>query len=422
LPFHVLACNHICVILRECSSNKLEWRVPESHGDIVDFAPAPISSSVDQAIFFADVALGGTGPRVAIKDCINIAGYPTRAGCAALNDAEPATRHAAIVERLINAGCNIVGKTTMHELAFGVTGINHWSGTPINPSFPNLIPGGSSSGSAVAVASGLVDFAVGTDTGGSIRMPAACCGIYGLKPTFGRLPRSGLLPRQSTLDCVGPLAEDAAGLIAAMAALDPQQSPVHDVATVRLAWLNNEADRAVEQVVGDTIERVFGPVPSVSLDDFAAAHHAGLTIIGHETANAFAALVATGRVGADVAGRIAAGAAITEDAVEAARNTGRRFADALDALFTHYDVLALPTLPALPPTLAEAQDASRIVPMTSLCRPFNVSGHPALAMPVGTISGRPVSLQLVARRGEDELLLAIAAHIECSLSTETHNS
>lgn len=93
----------------------------------------------------------------------------------------------------------------MHELAFGITGINHAFGTPINPKYPELIPGGSSSGSAAAVAAKQADFTLGTDTGGSIRMPAACCGVFGLKPTFGRVSRKGVYPPSSSLDCVGPL-------------------------------------------------------------------------------------------------------------------------------------------------------------------------------------------------------------------------
>ena len=124
-------------------------------------------------------------PTIAIKDSINIAGYPTTAASRALADAPPATRHAQVVQRLLDAGWRITGKTNMHELAFGMTGINDFSGTPPNPQDPARIPGGSSSGSASAVGDGLVDAALGTDTGGSVRGPAACCGVIGLKPTFG---------------------------------------------------------------------------------------------------------------------------------------------------------------------------------------------------------------------------------------------
>ena len=111
-----------------------------------------------------------------------------------------------MVKNILKADCEIIGKTNLHELAFGITGINHAFGTPINPKYPELIPGGSSSGSAAAVAAKQADFTLGTDTGGSIRMPAACCGVYGLKPTFGRVSRKGVYPPSSSLDCVGPFA------------------------------------------------------------------------------------------------------------------------------------------------------------------------------------------------------------------------
>lgn len=146
---------------------------------------------------------GGDGPRVAVKDVIDIAGTPTRAGSRALADRPAAATHARAVQHLLDAGCRIVGKANMHELAFGMTGVNDWTGTPVNPRYPNLVPGGSSSGSATAVAAGLWDWALGTDTGSSIRAPAACCGVVGLKPTFGRLSRHGLTPENSSLDCVG---------------------------------------------------------------------------------------------------------------------------------------------------------------------------------------------------------------------------
>src|ERR1019366_8897632 len=152
--------------------------------------PQAIPQADDYAAFVLRLELGGEGPRVAVKDSIDIAGYPTRAGSAAFAAAAPALHHAAVVQALLDRGCRIVGKTNMHELAYGVTGINRWSGTPRNPRYPDRIPGGSSSGSAVAVAAGAVaaaapsdpphvgppvDFALGTDTGGSIRIPAACC-------------------------------------------------------------------------------------------------------------------------------------------------------------------------------------------------------------------------------------------------------
>jgi amidase len=133
-------------------------------------------------------------PSISIKDSIDIAGYSTTAASRALADAPPASQHAEVVQRLLDADWRITGKTNMHELAFGMTGINDLYGTPPNPQDVTRIPGGSSSGSASAVGQHLVDAALGTDTGGSIRGPAACCGVIGLKPTFGRVSRNGVAP------------------------------------------------------------------------------------------------------------------------------------------------------------------------------------------------------------------------------------
>ncbi len=138
--------------------------------------------------------------------------------------------HADVVANLLSAGCRIVGKTKMHELAYGMTGINAFEGTPINPRYPDRIPGGSSSGSAAAVAAGLVDFAIGTDTGGSIRQPAICCGVIGFKPTFGRVSRKGALPAQSSLDCIGPFARNLSMIERAMSAIDPTFQPRASIA------------------------------------------------------------------------------------------------------------------------------------------------------------------------------------------------
>src|SRR6266700_6590597 len=134
--------------------------------------PQAIPEADDYAAFVLRMELGGDGPRVGVKDSIDIAGYPTRAGSAAMASAPPALRHAAVVQALLDRGCRIVGKTNMHELAYGVTGINRWSGTPRNPRYPDRIPGGSSSGSAVAVAAGAVAGAVGAVPGGAIAAAA----------------------------------------------------------------------------------------------------------------------------------------------------------------------------------------------------------------------------------------------------------
>ena len=146
------------------------------------------------------------GPRLAVKDCIDMAGLPTTAGCPVVAEmAEPAHTDAAVVASAREGGARIVGKTSLTELCWSASGINHWAGTPVNPRDPRRLPGGSSSGSAVAVAMAEADVAFGTDTGGSVRVPAACCGMAGLKTTYGRVPVKGVYPLAPSLDTVGPL-------------------------------------------------------------------------------------------------------------------------------------------------------------------------------------------------------------------------
>src|SRR5438309_8114762 len=172
---------------------------------------------------FAD---SGSGMPVAVKDLIDMAGVITTAGCRALADhGAPAERDAPLLREIRRREAAsevwIVGKTNLHELAYGTTGANPWWGTSTNPRYPALYPGGSSSGSATAVAAGEAVVALGSDTGGSVRIPAACCGIAGLKTTWGRVPLTGVWPLAPSLDTVGPLARDVRGLVAGMTLLEP---------------------------------------------------------------------------------------------------------------------------------------------------------------------------------------------------------
>lgn len=357
-------------------------------------------------------------PTVAIKDTIDVAGYPTRAGSRALADAAPAGDHAEVVTRLLDAGWRIVGKTTMHELAFGTTGINHWAGTPTNPLFPAFVPGGSSSGSAAAVAAGLADAALGTDTGGSVRIPAACCGVFGLKPSFGRVSRRGVLPGQTTLDCVGPFAATMERLVACMAAIDPSFGPLPDPSTLSIGLVAVEADPRFAAAVRRAVKACGLPLRDVRLSGMAAAYDAGLSVINAETWAACGSLVAGGLanslVGPDVAQRLLAASRTTADALEKAEAVRASFTAEVDALLETTPILAMPTMAGPPPLVADAADTSRLVGMTSLVRPFNLSGHPAIAIPLPPIDGAPASLQLVAAKGADERLCAVATLLAAS--------
>ena len=165
-----------------------------------------------------------------------MAGEPTTAGCRAVSTrAGPASVDAACLTGARAAGARIVGRTNLHELALGVTGVNPWYGTPVNPLDPSRVPGGSSSGSAVAVATGEADVAYGSDTGGSVRIPAACCGTTGLKTTWGRIPLGGVRPLAPSLDTVGPMARDVAGLVTGWSCSSPG-SACHPVGPTVWWW------------------------------------------------------------------------------------------------------------------------------------------------------------------------------------------
>ncbi|MFC6668758.1 amidase [Marinobacterium aestuariivivens] len=372
-------------------------------------------------VFVERCALGPEqGMRVAIKDSIDVAGMATRMGSAAFDNAAPAARHADVVERLLDAGCRIVGKTVLHEFAFGVSGINPACGTPRNHRYPNRIPGGSSSGSAVAVAAGEADIALGTDTGGSVRQPAACCGVYGFKPSFGRVSRHGVWPSATSLDCVGVFASTLELLERATAIVDPRFEAQAFDGELRIGLVAVEADAAIAGAVRDYVTASGCSAGEVELQLLDAAFEAGLAIINAETWNAFGACLETGRVGADVAERLKRAAETSPQAVADAERVRQAFGEQLDALLERFSVLALPTLPSFPLMLDEALAGKTDLRSTALVRPFNLSGHPALSIPLD-IDGRPAGLQLVARRGDDARLLAAARELERLVAINDNN-
>lgn len=348
------------------------------------------------------------GLRFAVKDCIDIAGAVTASGSAALVDQAPARKNAQVIDDLLAAGGRIVGKAKMHELAFGMTGINAAFGTPLNPRWPDRIPGGSSSGSAAAVASGICEAALGTDTGGSVRQPAICCGLYGMKPTFARISRNGCHPEHSSLDCVGVLARSPAALTSAMATIDPGFVPERLTHAPRIARVRADD---LEPVVGETL--VYGLMEGLpeagylSLPGMTGAFDAAMTVIGAETHAACRDLLDDPRLGEDVRARIAAAGAITAEEVASAEDVRTRFTAEVDAALSSADVLITPALPSIPPTLAEAGDPARVLHLTRFLRPFNLSGHPAIVLPVA--GDLPLGLQIIGRKGEDARLCAVAA-------------
>ncbi len=303
------------------------------------------------------LADAGPGLRVAVKDLIDVAGVPTTAGSATLaRAAEPAPHDAACLAGLRAGGAVIVGKANLHELAFGGTGVNPWFGTPVNPLDPARIPGGSSSGSAVALAEGEVDVALGTDTAGSIRTPSACCGTVGLKTTSGRVPLAGVRPLAPSLDVAGPMARDVRGVVAGMALLEPGFDAAREAAPsigrVRLPGVDPLIDAAVDRLLAacelDVVD--------VVLPGWQAATDAGRTVLLAEgwRSNGQLYLADPTGVGADLAERFEAGRRIGPDVLAAAQAARAPWREQLAGAFARTPVLAWPTLPALPTRLDEA--------------------------------------------------------------------
>jgi amidase len=353
---------------------------------------------------------GGDGPSVVIKDSIDVAGYATGMGSRAFANARIASEDAACVAALVTAGFSLVGKSVLHELALGATGINQWQGTPFNSRYPDYIPGGSSSGSATLVGAGLVDVGVGTDTGGSVRVPAACCGVIGLKTTFGLIDHTGVYPADSTLDCIGFFAREAALIEQSVLACAPDAPPPRGaIRTVGLLSLAGDED------VKAALAR-FGAAHGcatipVQLEEIETAFDAGFTILAAEAWAGAGHLTGKGLLNADLEARMGAAAAITAEHLNAAERERTRFRDAVDRLLTQVDVIALPTLAEAPPTLQQGALATSGVPLTRYVRPFNLSGHPAIAIPLHRADNTPSSLQLVGRYGDDRTLCHLAQAI-----------
>jgi amidase len=361
----------------------------------------------------------GTGPRVAVKDLIDMAGLPTTAGSRPVADAAvPAERDAACIAGLraaIDAGqARFVGKTNLHELAYGITGINEAFGTPVNPLDPLRMPGGSSSGSGAAVAAGEADIAYGTDTGGSIRIPAACCGITGLKTTWGRIPLDGVWPLASGLDTVGPMARDVAGVAAGMALLEPGFS-VASTSPQTVGVIALEADPLITAAIDDALRTAEFDVVPVAIPDLDEVILASLIVLNAQAWQAGKELftAAADQIGDDVRGRLSQASTITPAQVSAAEAVIGRWRQTLDGLWHRVDALAAPSLLGFPPLLDEAHILWKLRALTS---PVNAAGVPALALPV-PVAGRdagpiPASVQLIGPRDSEERLLAAGARLE----------
>jgi amidase len=364
--------------------------------------------------FITRYETSGSGVRLAVKDLIDMEGEPTTAGCRAVADrAVPAPRDAACMAGARAAGARIVGRTNLHELALGVTGINPWYGTPVNPLDPTRVPGGSSSGSAVAVAVGDADVAYGSDTGGSVRIPAACCGTAGLKTTWGRIPLDDVWPLSPSFDTVGPMARDVAGLVVGMELLEPSFR-VAEMTGATVGRLRPPTDPLIDSAVDRALRLAEWPVLELDVPDWdQATGDAGLLLMveAWESNQALVARDPEG-IGTLVRERLAMGASFDAATVAKAWNGQRAWQRALAALFERVDFLVTPTLTIFPPALDDGNDL-----LVARCTiPVNLAGVPALALPIPTGGPLPASIQVIGPAQSEEQLLAAGAWLELAVA------
>lgn len=420
----------------------------DEHGSLLSVYRNPSSSERSGLL---------SGVRIGIKDNVAVRGLPMTCGSDTVSFVP--SYDAAVVERLRNAGATIVGKTNMDAFGFGPSGEFSEQKPVRNPVLPDRVPGGSSSGSGAAVAAGFLDVGIGTDTGGSVRIPAACCGVVGVKPTHGLVPRHGLVGFAPSLDTIGPLARDvstAATGLEAMAGHD-----VRDPSSIRapresLTELRTDIQKPLEigiatpfferstEAVSAAIESALDgiedhPSITVSMLDFdlgrieEAYYLTGATefawllrqdgiVRGQGTGyeeqwrHAFVKVIKNGTLSSHVAERVLPSIYLDEKrrgkAYTAARRETIAFVERLDNCFDNVDLLLMPTIRSLPPKPGRINASERLNDLLGNTAPFNLSGMPAVSLPVAVYDGVPVSAQVVAPRFADNVALTGAHLIE----------
>jgi aspartyl-tRNA(Asn)/glutamyl-tRNA(Gln) amidotransferase subunit A len=371
------------------------------------------------------------GVPISIKDLFDVRGVPTTAA-SRVRDGHVASRDATSIAHLRQAGAVFVGKTNLHEFAFGTTNEDSAFGPARNPHDPSRSPGGSSGGSGASVAAGMALATIGTDTGGSIRIPAAACGIVGLKPSFGDVSTDGVVPLSRTLDHVGPLTQTVAdaslvyhALLGDAHAMLPAPLPLH---SVRLAIARRYFLEVLDDDVRARFDEAVGRLgdAGVHIDEIDIHHAADIAVVYlHIVLADAAAYHATTletmpeRYTPNVRIRLEMGRyVLAEDYVRAlaGREVLRR---EIDAALAQHDAVILPTLPIPAPPIGAATvavgsktEAVRNV-MLRLTQPFNVTGHPAISIPTGqTSAGLPCAVQLVGCRMQTDALLKVALACE----------
>ena len=382
----------------------------------VDYPDVPVANALDGPL---------AGLTFAVKDIFDVAGYPT--GCGnpekrAESTAQPPTVHAPAVARLLDAGARFVGKTHTAELAFSLDGINVHYGTPTNPAAPGRVPGGSSSGSASAVAAGLVDIALGSDTGGSVRGPASFCGIIGLRPTHGRVDIGGAMPLAPSLDTVGWFTRDIATYERVGAVL---LGPEADGPALRRMVVADDiwallAGQEEAEALRPALERVRSHCDAaenvvLAPDGLSAWQQAFRHTQGFEAWQAHGAWIEARqpKLMEAVRGRFAAARKVTTAEYEAARPVRAAVRDRLAGLVGDDGVIAIPTFPTIAPRVdaADAElEAFRARALSMLCS-AGLAGFPQISLPMATVSGCPLGLSLIGPPGRDRALIALAGAV-----------
>lgn len=363
----------------------------------------------------------------AAKDIFDVAGHVTGGGNPDWERTHgPAEQTAPTVQALLDAGATLVGKTHTDELTRGIMGTNPHYGTPVNPAAPGRVPGGSSSGSASAVAGGVVDFALGSDTGGSVRMPASFCGLYGLRPTHGRISLDGVLPQAASFDTVGWFTRDAetferVGRVLLQSTGEPAQpsrlviaDDLFDVVDEDVRQALRPAVDAIAGMVGDqTTERV---APD-GIDEW-MAHQRNLQMREAWDTQRDWIEQTNPRVAFEVAIRYLNGMSVSDDQLAASNAVRRVVRSRMNDLLADDAIMCMPTspAPAPPPDMPVPERVELGYRIASLTCIGGMSGCPQLNLPLANVDGLPVGLSLMGARGSDETLMRFAVDVEESWS------
>ena len=362
------------------------------------------------------------GLTAAIKDMYDVAGYVTGCGNPTwLETHAPATATAGCVQSLLDAGATVTGKTVCDEFFYSVTGANAHYGTPVNPRAPGRLPGGSSSGSASAVASGTCDFALGSDTGGSVRIPASFNGLYGLRPTHNRIDLSGVQAQAETFDVPGWFASSP-GVFRNVGAvlLDSRRVPGKIDRMIALEDAFGEADDDVGDFLRSALEFMLEELPPlaharISLEGFDPWREAFRTIQAYEVWQTFGDFVTRQKpaIGPGVRERMEYAASVTAAEAAAARQVQAQAREHILQTVKPGTVLALPTAPCVAPRAdisLEEMDYFRTRVMRLTCT-AGIAGLPQVNLPIGTLGGCPVGLSFIGWVGGDEVLLDLACEL-----------